>query len=567
MQSTCNDTLTYISEMSGKSTATVKASLDDLETIEKRAEALQAEIDKLAQEAGTPEARRAVKLVRSGAKVDEETTGLAFNTVSNQMRLDTDTAQQTAKEKHATEEADYEKALDAAQKRGASDAELAKLKADHNAKFDEIEKGLAADKARIQTAYLASLNELFAGLASQNPELQNKLQDALSKLDIQSALQKAIDEGTTDKLSGNKDLMDRLGKALGIDDPAAFLESYKNDPVGLQTAVSNYIAQLSEAVGKDTEGLENSPMGSTMQGLISDGLLKGLNFDDANMQSKLALALGQANLPQVIADAAHQAYTNTGAGGVTASSAPPVEVPMDIVPKPSLADGAIEGMNAELDKLLAEGLPGSGAGSGAGAGESSAPVVKMPVTVAPDPVVEEGSGSKLVDAVASDISASTSSVTTAAESISKAAATAFAKEVPSARSAGIAMVQGLIDGANSKKQSLITTFEGLMVAAIQAAKRKAGIASPSKVFRGIGQNIADAFSLGVDDRRLASQKTVEQLVGAPKTASVVNNNHNAAPINITFPGAVVRSDNDIRELERRTQRLARDLQYGLGARP
>jgi hypothetical protein len=45
---------------------------------------------------------------------------------------------------------------------------------------------------------------------------------------------------------------------------------------------------------------------------------------------------------------------------------------------------------------------------------------------------------------------------------------------------------------------------------------------------------------------------------------VVNNNHYGAPETVTFPGAVVRSDDDLRELERRTQKIAKDLQYGLG---
>jgi hypothetical protein len=55
--------------------------------------------------------------------------------------------------------------------------------------------------------------------------------------------------------------------------------------------------------------------------------------------------------------------------------------------------------------------------------------------------------------------------------------------------------------------------------------------------------------------------------GTYQTNNVVNDNRRyAAPINVTFPGAVVRSDNDIREMDRRAQRMARDLQYGLGAR-
>jgi hypothetical protein len=96
------------------------------------------------------------------------------------------------------------------------------------------------------------------------------------------------------------------------------------------------------------------------------------------------------------------------------------------------------------------------------------------------------------------------------------------------------------------------------------------------VFQEIGKNAAKGFQLGVDGGATNAQQAMRRLTAigasscaglpAARSATGVVNNHYAAPITVTFPGAVVRSDNDIREMDRRAQRMARDLQYGLGAR-
>lgn len=145
------------------------------------------------------------------------------------------------------------------------------------------------------------------------------------------------------------------------------------------------------------------------------------------------------------------------------------------------------------------------------------------------------------------------------------------------RSAGREAVNGMIAGANARRGALTATFRSLARAAVQAARNELGIASPSKVFQEIGANAARGFQMGVDRGVPGAQESMRQLVkmGAfTPTAPAVDtaagagvvNNHYAAPISVTFPGAVVRSDSDLMELERRTQRLTRDLQYGLGAR-
>ena len=157
----------------------------------------------------------------------------------------------------------------------------------------------------------------------------------------------------------------------------------------------------------------------------------------------------------------------------------------------------------------------------------------------------------------------------------EAGAGGAAEALGALRSAGREAVNGMIAGANSRRGALMAAFRALARAAVRAAEGELGIASPSKVFREIGLNTAKGFQMGVEGGAAGARESMRRLVAvgafAPSNVPVggqgVVNNHYAAPVSITFPGAVVRSDSDIRELERRTQRIARDLQYGLGARP
>ena len=361
---------------------------------------------------------------------------------------------------------------------------------------------------------MQSLNELFAGLSSQDPELQAKLAGSFEKLDIADALQKALDSGETSGLTGNTALMDRIGKALGIDDPAAFLKTFETsgDQAGFAAAIESYIAKLMGGAGSLTEGMETSPMVTALQGLINDGMLTGLEFDETSVRDKLALVLGKWNLPQLIADALTQTPAGGAPGSEGSTGSGAVEVPVAVTPVPQVEDapGAVK---AAVEESLAP---------AGGDGEEGAPAVsvEVPVGVTPAPVVQEGSAGKLVDAMAGAITAAVGSVTSAGDAISRAAAVAFRSQIGSATTAGRDMVQGLINGAEEKRGALISKFEGLIAAAIAAAKHKAGISSPSKVFRGMGHNIADSFALGVDERSLRSQRSVERLVGVPsRTAS------------------------------------------------
>ena len=506
VQQTCADSLAYVNEMSGKSTATVQGSLDELEALKSRAEETAAAVAKLLQETESADAQRAQRLVKAGAQTDEETTGLAFTTAKNQYKLGIYDAEQDAAGRRKGADQRFDEKAE-----GKTGAELQALKDAHDAEIAQIDADLAAETARVQAAFLQSLNELFVGLSGQSPELQAQLMGAFEKLDLAAALEDALNKGGPEGAVENTALMERLGKMMGIDDPSTYFKKLleAGGPSEVQSELFWYMQQLVSSAGAETSGLDTSPMATAMQGLIDEGLLAGFKYDDASMRDKLALALGQMNLPQAIADAMTQAYPAGGSvGSGTEGSGSQISVPMTVKPDVTVEDapGAVQ--------IAMEGAV-------AGTGEEGSPGVTatVAVSVSPEPVAEEGAGQKLVDTIAGAISDAVGSVTTAGNAISKAAATAFGSEIASARLAGVNMVQGLIDGVTSKKASVISTFEGIIVTAVQAAKRKAGIASPSKVFRGIGHNIADSFALGVDDRLLSSQKTVEKLVGVPANTS------------------------------------------------
>ncbi len=177
----------------------------------------------------------------------------------------------------------------------------------------------------------------------------------------------------------------------------------------------------------------------------------------------------------------------TGSG----SSDGKVDVPVTVVPNPTVEDGAAQKIYDAVGDSVASGGAAEGDGMGA-----AAPSVEVPVTVSPAPVGEDGGGQKLGEAVAGSILDGVDSVTTAGNAISKAAAAAFRSEIGAAKEAGSAMVQGLINGAEAKRGSLVAKFTSLAKAAIIAARSELQINSPSKVFAAIGAGTVEGLVQG-----------------------------------------------------------------------
>ena len=84
---------------------------------------------------------------------------------------------------------------------------------------------------------------------------------------------------------------------------------------------------------------------------------------------------------------------------------------------------------------------------------------------------------------------------------------------------GSNIIQGLIDGVTGAAGKLIDAVKGAVGDAIEGAKNLLGIASPSKVFRRIGQFTMQGAALGVDDDAdLLLQSTDDAMRGMISTA-------------------------------------------------
>ena len=83
---------------------------------------------------------------------------------------------------------------------------------------------------------------------------------------------------------------------------------------------------------------------------------------------------------------------------------------------------------------------------------------------------------------------------------------------------GSQMIAGLVNGIKSGAGAVIEALGGIVDSAVNAAKSKLGIASPSRVMAEIGGYTAEGFTVGVDDGTADAQASMEALVAPPDPA-------------------------------------------------
>lgn len=83
---------------------------------------------------------------------------------------------------------------------------------------------------------------------------------------------------------------------------------------------------------------------------------------------------------------------------------------------------------------------------------------------------------------------------------------------------GSQMIAGLVSGIKSGAGAVIEALGGIVDSAVNAAKQKLGIASPSRVMAEIGGYTAEGFTVGVDDGAADAQASMEALVAPPDPA-------------------------------------------------
>lgn len=128
------------------------------------------------------------------------------------------------------------------------------------------------------------------------------------------------------------------------------------------------------------------------------------------------------------------------------------------------------------------------------------------------------SGGQWVTSFAAGVSGNKGATTAVKNAVSAAATAARATANSGGYSVGQNMVAGIISGASSKGASLNATLANIVKNALTAAKRAAGIASPSKLFHDeVGQYLALGVQSGFVD---TMQSAVLPAIGQSVSASV-----------------------------------------------
>lgn len=266
-------TFAFIDEMSGQSTAAVKARLGELDEIEARARTVTAEIE-AAKATAESEGALAANVVKSGASLNEETAGRAFSY-----------AKQTYENEMAKIQAEYEadlKALEAlgstayAEGIGALEADFAQKK----------ETALNAHQTEIQ----ALLNGLGDALLQANPEAAQKMQSAIDALNVQeqiTALMERLHEAMTTEGTEfePEEISNQLATALGFKDPqelADRLNAILADPrllgtIDFQAILGNIATQITDGLNAAENEESLGAVASIMQGVIENGLTTGID--------------------------------------------------------------------------------------------------------------------------------------------------------------------------------------------------------------------------------------------------------------------------------------------------
>ena len=424
VQQTCTDTLTYVANMSGQSTDAVQKSLTKIEELKQKALEEAEAIAELTAQAESKEGKTAQMLVKSGAKVDQETAQLAFDTAFNQKQVDTYGAEQASKGRQSEINTSYESAYKDKLEKGASPEELKALTAQHDAAIQEELKTLEAQKQQIMDVYNQTLAELATGLTESDPIMKNTIQNALKNVNVYQEISDALsgimtgtpptdvastlseDAKTLIKQLLNFDIegFDWSDTAFGKTQMATLLTEAKknihdvlvglingdaNDPLGAdQSIVKQIYASLLQ--GGNLEGVEGA---TAPEGGDNLSFAKAfVNFFTGGTGS-MKVEVPVVPVPKVVTSEETETTSAAAAGSPppTLSAADiginePFKINVPTVFNPVLPEGtnAADEVSAFLDSLLAATPPTSSA-QGEG---SEARVVDVPVSI--NPVLPEG---------------------------------------------------------------------------------------------------------------------------------------------------------------------------------
>lgn len=258
------ETLLFISEMSGKSTAEVQEQLGRLGDIEAAVQETIAEIER-ARQLEKEQGKQASKIVKSGGATNEETVGRAFG----------------------YEQTEYKSNI------AKIEAQYQKDKLALEAKYDELEKGeyqkqskkleddYATDTAAALTAYQTSVSELLAGLgttfAESNPEMAEQLKTAVADMDMAQKITEMIESGLPEEIPD--DIKTRFAEIMGgAFDLDAMMKAGETGEVS--SMLNGFAEKLIASAGESFDNADTGFIGEAIGAAFQQGAFEGIEGVD-----------------------------------------------------------------------------------------------------------------------------------------------------------------------------------------------------------------------------------------------------------------------------------------------
>lgn len=265
IQSMDTEMRTLVSTLAGAPTKTVQARIDEFIALEQRAAELEGRIEAVSGKAKSA-AENAFAVVRSGAKTDAETVGVAIGYRITEFKLDKQSA---------------EDAYNATMEQLNADLASGKIGKDE---YESRAASAEADKQAAINAAQASLDtamqQIFAGLAesSGTASIWQKAAEKMNAADLLKSFYTSLDTQNLDYLGDDlkQQLADYLGTSVeGLDEMSI---------PQLKTATSGLATQFENEVASALENADTTMIMNAYQAALDNGL-EGTSF---NVESESA---------------------------------------------------------------------------------------------------------------------------------------------------------------------------------------------------------------------------------------------------------------------------------------
>lgn len=298
-------TITYITNMSGQSTETVQAHMDELVTLEQRVSAIVQQLSK-ANEEVTSADENAFRAVRAGATTDEVSVGRAINLKFTEFKLDTQAAEDA-----------YQAGIEELQAQ-LSSGQIGE--AEYKAGEQKLQQDMESEKTSAKAAYENALGEIFSGIAEAEGN-QEALNKALEATNAKQALKEftsnmftetgEVDQGAVESLS--QQLSNVLGDAF---DPDQLSKAVADGGEPLQNLLDSLGEKINVASSESIQTALGGKLGEAYSGAMSAMALAGTSFDTSEPEAQIA-----AMLSAIYTNAGAQAEGDASAAGAGVSSA------------------------------------------------------------------------------------------------------------------------------------------------------------------------------------------------------------------------------------------------------